>query len=597
MKKRIKLLIVLIIVLSLGWFLFLSPYLTFKGNEKLVEKAARDYYEINAKELPTGNRVKTISLKKLYHNKFLEKDIYVPFSKKNCSLDKSWVKVRRVDNEYQYYTYLDCNIIKSSVDSVGPSIQLKGDSSISLGVGDEYKELGIKSVSDNTDGKMKNNDVEIKSNVDTSKIGTYQVTYTAFDSLNNKTIVTRQVKVIQKLYNTVKKVLGEEMNFKGSPANNYIRLSNMLYQVYGVDDNKNVIIVSAGDVANVNHSKIDKWLDYYYEHLNDKTKKMIVSSKYCNMNVEEANLATLECNSYTKQKKVYIPSIVEVNKAQLGDDNFMKPGTMSWVSNKQDDKKAYLTREVFFYDEKGKSFLTYDVTDNYGVRPMMVIRGDSLIQSGDGTVNNPYVFGDSKVAKGGSLLNKRSTGEYIYIKGIIFRIIDVMTDGTVKVISNTSIGADLDDMVFTANPESDKITYNPNNKTSVAYAINNRVSEYVDTSYFEKHEIEVPIYKNKIIYGEEESTKKYEVMLSAPNMYEMFSAMSSSYQDSISLSYWLLNTSKGNRIAGAIYDAGVPVNESIGNYEKYGARVVGYLKSNVVVKSGKGTIESPYQIN
>ena len=31
-------------------------------------------------------------------------------------------------------------------------------------------------------------------------------------------------------------------------------------------------------------------------------------------------------------------------------------------------------------------------------------------------------------------------------------------------------------------------------------------------------------------------------------------------------------------------------------YDKFGVRVVGYLKKDVVVNSGKGTIDNPYKI-
>lgn len=597
MKKKITVFLILGILLAAGWFLGLSPIIKFRNNENLVLEAAKNYFDLNASELPTGNRIKTVTLKTLYRNKFLDKDVYDPYGTKTCSVDKSWVKVKRVNDEYQYYVNLDCGVFKSSIDAVGPEIELNGDKVVTINIGEEYKEMGVKSVIDKKDGELSIEDVSIKSNVDTSHLGTYEVSYIAFDTFSNKTEVKRTVKVVKKLYQTIKNVLGEATNFRGEPTNNYVRLSNMLYRVYGVDSNKNVILVADVDVSNVNYSKLDEWLEYYYKHLNKKTQKMIVPSKYCNMEVvDEASLATTECSSYTESRKVYIPSIVEVNKAQDLNGNFMKTYTMSWVSNKKNDKEAYLTRKVFYYEEYGKSFLPYDVIQNYGVRPMMVIKGSSLIQGGDGSFQDPYTFGDSSIGRGGSLVNERSTGEYIRISDRLFRIVDVMKDGTTKVISDTSIGRAIDDMSFMANSGSDKITYNPEDKNSVAYYIENRAVEYVDIDYFEKHEIEVPIYKKEIIYNEEVSTKKYNVILSAPNMYEMFSAKSIVDSEGISLSYWLLNTSKTKRIGAAIYDMGVPVNEEISEYDEYGIRVVGFLKKNTTITSGKGTYQQPYKL-
>ena len=261
MLKKIKLVITIVLILVFVWFLIVSPMITFHDNEGKLESAAKRYFEINSSQLPSGNNVKTITLKTLYHQAYIKGDLYIPYTNKTCSIENSWVKVRRVNGEYKYYTYLECGVLSSTVDHKGPVITLNGDKNVSIGKGEKYKEAGVKSVVDNTDGKLDVKDVTIKGEVDTSKIGTYEVTYTAFDGLNNKSVVTREVKVVQKLNSTIKKSLKDSKNFTGDPENNYIRLSNMIFRVYGLDNNNNVIIVNDEDVANVNYSKLDKWLD------------------------------------------------------------------------------------------------------------------------------------------------------------------------------------------------------------------------------------------------------------------------------------------------------------------------------------------------
>ncbi len=587
--KKIKLVITIVLILVFVWFLIVSPMITFHKNESRLEEAAKRYYELNSSELPSGDNVKTLTLKTLYHKSFIKNDLYIPYTTKTCSIENSWVKVRRVDGEYKYYTYLECGVLSSTVDHKGPVITLNGDKNISIGKGEEYKEAGVKSVVDNTDGKLDVKDVVIKGEVDTTKIGTYEITYTALDSLNNKSVVTREVKVVQKLNSTIKKNLKDSKNFVGDPENNYLRISNMLFRIYGLDTNDNVIIVSDEDIANVNYSKLDKWLDYYYNNLNDFTKNVIVKAKYCNMNLTDTTLDTTKCSGYTKERNVYIPSVIEVNKAQ-GEGNFMKPNTMSWVANKKDNKNAYLTRRYFYATDNDVSYLAYNVDDNYGVRPMMTIKGDTLITNGDGTNNNPYVFGDTKNAKDGSLLNERYTGEYISIDGYKYRIIKTENDGTTKVISNFTVR----DVETRGNDANGKITYDPSKKTSAAYYINNRVSEYINTKYFTKHEIEVPIYKNKFVYGSETKTKKYKVMLSAPNMYEMFSAQP---QNASAKSYWMMNTSETKNMGAAMFIAGSPINEEIDFGREFGIRIVAFMKKGTTISSGEGTVDNPYIIN
>ena len=582
-KKKIKFLVTLVIVIGFVWFLVISPMITFHNNEKKLEDAAKRYFELNSRELPTGERVKTLGLNTLYHKSFIEGDLYIPHTHKTCSIENSWVKVKKVNNEYKYYTYLECGILSSTIDHKGPEIILNGGNSVTIGKGEKFTDMGVRSVVDNVDGKMNVKDVTIKGSVDTSKVGTYEIKYIAFDSLRNKTEVVREVKVVQKLNSTIKANMSGD-NYIGNPERNYIRLSNQVFRVYGLNKNKDVIIVASEDIANVNYSRLDEWLDYYYKNF-ETAQKMIVSSKYCNDNVNDSGTDITKCSRYTKERKVYIPSVVEVNKAQNGEYNYMRPGTISWVANSKDKKNAYVTRSQFFYEEAGKTFLSYNKDDNYGVRPMMTIKGNTLITGGDGTKNNPYVFGDVKKAKGGSELNKRYTGEYISLDGRIYRIIKTENDGTTKVISDFTLKKE----VFAAQPN-EVNSYNPKDKKSVAYFINNRAGKYIDANNFVNHRIEVPVYKNKIIYGKEIETREYKVVFSAPNMYEMFSAQPQSVK---ARSYWMCNSSKAKSIVAAVYDIGVPM-EKLQDVEEAGIRVVGYLRKDMVISSGEGTLESPY---
>ena len=102
MTKYLKFAIVVIVVALFLWFLVLGPLFTFKGYESQVEAAAKRYFEINSSQLPTGTRVKTVSVQDLFDQSYLKEDFYVPFSKKPCSITESWVKVRREDGEYKY---------------------------------------------------------------------------------------------------------------------------------------------------------------------------------------------------------------------------------------------------------------------------------------------------------------------------------------------------------------------------------------------------------------------------------------------------------------------------------------------------------------
>ena len=592
---NIKFIISLIIFGLFVWYLVISPMMKFHDNEKQMINAAKRYFEINSNELPTGKRIKTLSLNTLYSKSYLENDFYVPYTSNVCDQTDSWVKVRKNNSgEYEYLVYLDCGVLQSSIDHTGPEIKLNGSEDVTIGLGSKYKEEGIKSVVDNTDGKLDVKDVVIRGNVDTSKVGTYEVEYIAFDSLKNRTSVTRKVNVINNLNSVVKKALKGAKNFTGNPTNNYVLLSNMLYRVYGLDSNNNIILVAAEDVSNVNYTKLNEWLNkYYYNHLNDFTKKLIVKSKYCNMKISDTTTDTTECSGYTDKVNIFVPSVVDVNKAAAGSENFMKTYTMSWVGNSGDDGKAYITRSFFSAENEGKSFIAYDTTYNFGVRPMFTIKGNISAVSGDGSITDPYTFGDSTPIKGGEELNNASTGEYVNISGDLYRVIDV-ENGYTKVVAEDSITRSSELVLAVPTIAVTELTYNPKVKGSVAYIINNESGQYIDTSYFVNHNLKVPIYKKDIIYGEEVKTEKYKAKVFAPNMYEMFSAQVNAYGH-VSHGYWYLNTSKTSFYISAVTDIGVPLNKET-RYLSFGIRPCAYIKDNVIVTSGLGTRNNPYII-
>lgn len=591
-SKKIKILIVLSVLIAATWFLVVQPQLSFRSNEKSMEEAAKRYYELNSFELPTGERIKTLPLQKLYDAGVLEQDFFRPLSKKTCSNTNSWVKVRKENGEFKYYVYLDCGRLKSRIDHEGPKIILNGDSVVTISKDSKYKDLGVRSVIDNEDGELKITDVTTKGKVDTSQIGTYNIEYIAFDKMSNRSSVTREVRVVRRLYKEVSNNLKGEQNFKGNPSNNYLRLSNIMFRIYGLDKDKNVIAVSDMDIANVSYNKLDKWLDYFYKNLNKNAQKMLVSSKFCSMTKNENQLTNTECDSYTDTKKVFVPSSVEVNNAQQENLNFMKPYTLSWIADKKNDKEAYVTRGIaFLASDRGVSFFPYDATENYGVRPMVKIKGSQLIVSGDGTRENPYSLGDTKKLIKSEPLNQREVGEYVSDGATLWRIVKIMEDGTTKVISTSVESGYQDSLRCYPTNTSGVFLYNPSDKNSVGYCINNKATQFFNITNFVKHEIEVPIYQNKITYGEEKEVKKYKAVLSAPNMFEMFSAYSGERG-----SYWLINSSKKEYVTGVISEIGVPINYENTDLLRLSVRPVAYFKDSIVVTSGKGTESKPYLI-
>lgn len=79
------------------------------------------------------------------------------------------------------------------IDNVKPEIEIEGEGTIFLEVGETYNEQGAKA-NDEIDGDL-NDKIEISGEVDTNKEGIYNLTYSVADNSGNNAVVTREVRV------------------------------------------------------------------------------------------------------------------------------------------------------------------------------------------------------------------------------------------------------------------------------------------------------------------------------------------------------------------------------------------------------------------
>ena len=579
MQKRLKIGITVVVIVLFVWLLIVYPLWSFISNENHLLDAAKEYFNINSEELPTGERVKTIKLGDLYDEKYLTEALKLPYTSKICDVDKSWVKVKNVDGVYKYYTHLKCGFISSLTDSKGPVINLNGKESVNVDLGDTYKELGVKSVVDNKDKKLKVEDVTVKGNVDTSKIGSYEVTYTIYDSLANKGEVTRVVNVVQNLNKTIE--LSKKSN--NSMVDSYITLSGQLFKVVDLVGN-DVLVVSVGDVSFINYSAKSEWLDYYYENLNEDSKKFVKEYEFCNDKVSSDNKTVTTCKDSTKAKVGFL-SLVDYNKYSKTSVGLL-PNTMSWTNSTSSKDKAWVIRDYMIGTNEVS--LDYNKNENFGARPAMLIKGDSLILEGDGSSINPYYLGDLKVGKVNDKINTRVSGEYIEYSGYNWRIVDTTKDGNTKIVMTSEVMPKSNSQFV---KKSDFSIYNPKQKDNIGYIVNNQMSDYLSLKLLTKDEVVVPIYKDKPSFSKEVETEKYNNMLAVPNIYELFSATN---DNPSTLGYWTINSSQDKTQRNLVFPAGVLLFESDGEYTEVGFRLTAFIDEDVSILNGEGTKVDPY---
>ena len=601
-KKIIRIVVVVLVVLlvlAILYFAFYYPNKVFKDNEKKFIAAGERYYQINKNYLPNQEgRVLTVNLGTLIKEDYLD-DIYIPYSKKVCDLNESTVKAIKKDGEFQYYTYLKCGNYESSTDHEGPVITLNGDNTINLNKGDEYKEPGVKSVVDDTDGNLNVDDVMIKGEVDTNTVGTYEITYSASDSLNNKSEVTRKVVVEESLSNVVREATSDTNGYyKGDALNNYVMFNNMIFRIVKINSNNTVTIASDEVLANVDYtndgrfadSSLDSWLnDYFYNLLESKYKKLITSSKWCDDVLNADNYVATECSRSSAKRNVGILSIQDYNNTLADDISFLDFGGIVWYANLDSNNNPWTMTDLYDYPLKSEPMNQEYL---FNVRPAVTLKKNTKVLSGDGSEADPYILVENDSARRNTLINERQIGEYINYSGYTWRIAGI-NDDTTEVIMTGVVTNNYVELQIGYNNSGAKV-YNPNKKGNIGYQVINEMTKYVSTDLFTKTKVEVPIYNNKVTYKGKKDTKTYNNIVTIPSVFDIFTAKGDNSSDG---GYWYIDSSKEDGVKTVMYPAGTVTYTTVTDDRTEGVKIKAYLKSDVFITDGDGSLEHPYTIS
>lgn len=601
-KKIIRIVVVVLVVLlvlAILYFAFYYPNKVFKDNEKKFIAAGERYYQINKNYLPNQEgRVLTVNLGTLIKEDYLD-DIYIPYSKKVCDLNESTVKAIKKDGEFQYYTYLKCGNYESSTDHEGPVITLNGDSTINLNKGDGYKEPGVKSVVDDTDGNLNVDDVTIKGEVDTNTVGTYEITYSASDSLNNKSEVTRKVVVEESLSNVVREATSDTNGYyKGDALNNYVMFNNMTFRIVKINSNNTVTIASDEVLANVDYtndgrfadSSLDSWLnDYFYNLLESKYKKLITSSKWCDDVLNADNYVATECSRSSAKRNVGILSIQDYNNTLADDISFLDFGGIVWYANLDSNNNPWTMTDLYDYPLKSEPMNQEYL---FNVRPAVTLKKNTKVLSGDGSEADPYILVENDSARRNTLINERQIGEYINYSGYTWRIAGI-NDDTTEVIMTGVVTNNYVELQIGYNNSGAKV-YNPNKKGNIGYQVINEMTKYVSTDLFTKTKVEVPIYNNKVTYKGKKDTKTYNNIVTIPSVFDIFTAKGDNSSDG---GYWYIDSSKEDGVKTVMYPAGTVTYTTVTDDRTEGVKIKAYLKSDVFITDGDGSLKHPYTIS
>lgn len=601
-KKQITIAAVVvgvIAILALLYHFVIHPWFEFWQNENKFKEAAEKYYERNSARLPKENgEYKTVYLQELYSEKFITETLFIPNTGRLCSMEDSWVRVFKEDDEYHYYTYLKCGFYQSSTDHEGPEITLEGESPYLLYFNSTYEDPGIKSVIDDKDGELDISSVTIDtSKVNPKEIGTYQVTYTAYDKMKNKGEVTREVKVVSNLSDLIKANTDETHTYKGFAVNNYVLFSGMLWRIVGLNDDGTIKIVLEDSAANLiygdssyDESNVKKWLNnVFYNALNDKETYIKQDSTFCIDTVTDLNNPT--CNELSTPAPVGMISATDYkNSFNENGESYLLNMVGFWFTNHTG------TANYVWASFRGAP-MDYE-WDNLGaVRPVINLLPDQLyVQEGAGTYANPYKLYDYEYGKENDLLNTRLIGEYVMYSNNAWRItgfdqdgnIELTNAGTLRDSNNQDIYAMYKDIY-----EYPKL--DPTDELNLGYVLDQEVALQISGQYLIRHDWTIKELSDA--QYDQANTTTITSYVSLPNSSDLFSGTNSNSSYKIT-QYWLADYI-------TMYQEVVPVVNAVNGYgfivsiREYNSNAIKakvYISKDARISGGKGTASNAYYL-
>ena len=253
----------------------------------------------------------------------------------------------------------------------------------------------------------------------------------------------------------------------------------------------------------------------------------------------------------------------------------------------------------------------YSPTESLGGRPSVNLKSGIQLSGGSGTKTDPYtILGDKEeVITGTTLLNTRSSGEYVKFNNELYRIVSIENNIT-KINKNDYVKDTSNNVLM--KKFSTSVTYGGGTSDDYwDYYLNNTWYNALDPSY------QNMIVESTYYIGTNTGSTGYKASICAtasntvttkdctkttsvwtgkvglPRYGEMFASQQGSGESSSSL-MWLMNPYNTSGVWDVSYSGNVGYGSPT---ESLGGRPSINLKSSIKITGGKGTKEKPFEIS
>mgnify|MGYP004628264489 FL=1 len=271
-----------------------------------------------------------------------------------------------------------------------------------------------------------------------------------------------------------------EYIFKGYPTNNYLEYSGILFRIIKINEDNSIKLITENSVANLKYdgnyktSDIKSYLnDNGLEHTGIFYNNLINNTEYLKVDNdinEKIGLLTY---------KEYVDA--------LGNKSYLNNNSYFWLIDGE-----------YVFNEGG---ISSENKGYYGIRPVITLKENTKLLSGNGTKEDPYKIENNNV----------TIGKYIEYSNLLWKIIEVNED-SYKLALSSSLNVEY---IFSNKSNQ----FNPKEYGSIANYLNNQFYNKLDKKYLLKGTFYTGEYNNNYLTIYDNSLESYVGLLSVIDNY------------------------------------------------------------------------------
>ena len=385
---------------------------------------------------------------------------------------------------------------------------------------------------------------------------------------------------------------------KGAQDSNYVWFDGFLWRIMGINEDESIRMITEEGITAVSwgnnaqdydNSYVNDWLNnYFYPKLKDKD--LLVNQTWCSEVTTDSNSRRTTCkNNLSKvQKPVGLLSLDEYNLSS-GKSNYLFNSQYFRLLTPYNNQLLWSINGLF-------SGHNYGTGHMLGIRPIINIKIESNTISGNGKINNPYVF---NYRNSSSYLNEHSLiGEYVTYAGRNYRVVEISSLGT-KLILDGYYDSNKDGII----EDEDKMAYGTNCTLCTTINEDSFVNWISNNNEIDKNKLVPTVWYrgDYLLYGGnyklslESTNNPYEGKVGLIRIGEIMSAQSQTILSNSNeiQTYWTSTANSATRGWNITSSTRTDYNVDT---TLYAVRPVIMISPDVQILSGNGTFNSPFQI-